>query len=103
LSTISGGQTLARILAAIEGFFVTYGQWPSAIRLTPGYIEHLQNEILSPAAFSKLTEKVALIPDESATVIAENSIGQHYNYGLSGFSKVKPPVRAREWLSLGNL
>jgi hypothetical protein len=103
LSTIAGGQTLARILGAIEGFYVTFGEWPSAIRLTPGYIEHLQNEVLPPEAFSKLIEKVALIPDVSATVVAENSSGQRYDYGSSGFSKAKPPVRAREWLCLGNL
>lgn len=103
MSTIAGGQTLARILGAIEGFSVTFGEWPSAIRLTPGYIKHLQNEVLPPEAFSKFIEKVALVPDESATVVAENSSGHHYNYGSSGFSKVKPPIRAREWLGLGNL
>jgi len=103
LSTIAGGQTLARILGAIEGFYVTFGQWPSAIRLTPGYIEHLKNEVLPPEAFSKLIEKVALVPAESATVVAENSSGQCYDYGSSGFPKAKPPVRAKEWLGLGNL
>ena len=103
MSTIAGGQTLARILGVIEGFYVTFGEWPSAIRLTPGYIKHLQNEVLPPEAFAKLIEKVALIPDVSATVVAENSIGQRYDYGASGFSKAKPPVRAREWLCLGNL
>jgi hypothetical protein len=103
LSTVAGGQTLARILGAIEGFYVTFGEWPSAIRLPPGYINHLQNEVLPPEAFSKFIEKVALVPDESATVVAEDSGGQRYNYGSSGFSKVKPPISAREWLGLDNL
>ena len=103
MSSIAGGQTLARILGAIEGFYVTFGEWPSAIRLTPGYIEHLKNEVLPPEVFSKLIEKVALVPAESATVVAENSSGQRYDYGSFGFSKAKPPVRAREWLGLGNL
>ena len=87
----------------MEGFFVTYGEWPSSIRLTPGYITHLQMQALSPEAFSLLTRKVALVPDATATVIAENSTGQSYNYGASGFPKAKPSVRAKEWLGLGNL
>lgn len=103
MSTIGGGQTLARILGAIEGFYITFGEWPSGIRLTPSYIEHLQNEVLPPEAFSKLLEKIALIPDVSAAVVAENSSGQRHDYGASGFSKAKPPIRAREWLRLDSV
>ncbi|MFN3987717.1 MAG: hypothetical protein ACK4KV_19670 [Rhodocyclaceae bacterium] len=102
MSAIAGGQTLARILGAIEGFYIAFGEWPSAIRLTPDYINHLQNEVLPPEAFAKFIEKVALAPNEYAKVVAENSSGHRYNYGSSGFSKGTPPIRAREWLGLGN-
>lgn len=101
MSIESEGQSLARILASIEGFFCNYGVWPSQIRLTPGYIAHLQGQALSADVYSKLTAKVTLIPDPSATVVAENSNGQSYNYGVFGFPKAKPPVRAGEWLDLG--
>lgn len=87
----------------MEGFFVTHGEWPSSIRITPGYITHLQTQALSPEAFSLLTKKVVLVPDATATVVAEGSAGQSYNYGASGFPKVKPSIRAREWLGIDNL
>ena len=99
----TGGQALARVLAAIEGFFVTYGVWPSQVRLTPGYIAHLHDQGLSADAYSKLTARVALVPDPSATVVAEDKNGRSYNYGASGFPKSKPAIRAREWLCLGDL
>ncbi|MCD4485958.1 hypothetical protein LQR31_15910 [Chromobacterium vaccinii] len=97
------GQSLTRILAAIEGFFVTYGTWPSQVRLTPGHIAQLHDQVLSADAYSKLTARVALVSDPSATVVAENQSGQLYNYGASGFPKSRPTVRAREWLGLCGL
>lgn len=99
----TGGQSLSRVLAAVEGFFVTHGAWPTSIRLTPGYIEHLQGVALSPVGFSRLTEKLALVPDPSATVVAQNDLGLRYDYGATGFPKDKPPVRARDWIGLDNL
>jgi hypothetical protein len=98
----ANGQSLARLFAALEGFFVTYAGWPSALRIASGYIDHLKHEVLAPEAFIRLTEKIKLIADASATVVAENANGQGYNYGLSGFPKIKPVVRARDWLNLGN-
>jgi hypothetical protein len=98
VEAVAGGQSLARILAAIEGFFVTYGEWPSIVRLTPGYIAHLQSNVLSPSELSKLKDKITLVPDVLSTVIAENQNGLQYNYGTSGFPKSKPPIRARDWL-----
>ena len=102
MNKISGGQTLARILGAVEGFYVAYGCWPSTIRVSTSYIQHLRNDALPPETLLKVTEKLALIPDESATVVAEDANGQRYDYGLSGFPKTKPPVRARDWLCLRN-
>lgn len=99
----TGGQALARVLAAIEGFFVTYGARPSQVRFTLGYIAHLHDQALSADAYSKLTVRVALVPDPSANVVAEDENGLSYNYGASGFPKSKPTVRAREWLGLGDL
>jgi hypothetical protein len=103
LNSLSDGQTLARIFAAIESFFVSYGEWSSAIRLTPIYIKHLRYDVLPPEAYWKLTTEVALIPDITSTVIAENKSGFQCNYGSSGFPISRPPIRAREWLDLESL
>ncbi|MEN6082082.1 hypothetical protein [Chromobacterium piscinae] len=103
MTNAAGGQSLTRVLAAIEGFFVTYGAWPSQVRITPGYIAYLHDQALSADVYSKLTARVALVPDPSATVVAEDENGQSYNYGVSGFPKSKPRVRAREWLGLDDL
>jgi hypothetical protein len=98
--TGGGGQSLARILAAIEGFVVRHGQWPTAVRVTPGYLKHIQDNVLTEDEFSRFSPKIALIPDAAATVVAQNEAGLTYDYGKSGFSKGRPSVRARDWLGL---
>ena len=97
---VTGGQSLARIFAAVEGFYVDYGYWPSSVRITPSYLEHLRNHVLSDKEFDTVERKLRFIPDSSATVIAEGEDGTGYDYGSRGFPKSKPPVRAREWLEL---
>lgn len=97
------GQSLARVLAAIEGFQVTFNAWPSAVRVTPSYLEHLRSVVFTPEAFARLSAKVRFISDPAATVVAENDGGQQYDYGSLGFAKVRPIVRAREWLGLDDL
>lgn len=100
---VTGGQSLARVLAAIEGFQVTFNEWPSAVRVAPGYLDHLRSTVLTSEAFADISGKVRFIADDGATVIAENDGGQSYDFGKLGFSKTKPSIRARVWLGLDDL
>jgi hypothetical protein len=62
------------------------------------FIEELRT-VLSPESFAKLESKINLIGDESPH-IAEDGAGRSYNYGSKGFSRIKPDVRASEWLGI---
>jgi hypothetical protein len=95
-----GNKSLARLLAAIEGFYTTHGQWPVRVRLFPGLISSIKHDILSEEQYRTLSTKIELVPDADAPVIAEDNAGNSYNYGKEGFVKTKPKVRAKEWLGI---
>lgn len=102
MKTKSGGgsKSLVRLLAAIEGFYVKHGHWPMRVRVFPGFIHSIKNDILSEAQYAALASKIELVPDEEAPVVAEDSEGRTYSYGMEGFSKSKPVIRAEQWLGL---
>ena len=89
-----------RVLAALDGFFVTHGRWPSRVRLPLLALENLQNDLFTPASWQRLTERVEFIPDESAGMIAEDEAGYVYNFGKQGFPQLRPALRADEWLGV---
>jgi len=88
-----------RALAAIEGFKVRYGTWPSRLRLFPAALQNIREDLFSPAMFAKLTEKIQLIADE-APMVAEDNLGNQYSYGKDGFPSTRPNPRAGEWLEV---
>jgi hypothetical protein len=87
-----------RFCAAIEGFFARYKKWPTKARVPEFFIIELQ-EVLTKESFEKLSSKITLIGDESP-YIAEDKEDESYNYGLEGFSKSKPDLKASEWLGV---
>ena len=87
-----------RFCGSIDGFRAHYNSWPNRVRVPNFFIEELRT-VLSPESFAKLESKINLIGDESH-FIAEDGAGRSYNYGSKGFSKIKPDVRAFEWLGV---
>ena len=84
-----------RMCAAIDGFRVRYGSWPTRIRLPEGAIEYL----FSAETFSRLGQMIEFIYDGSP-FIAEDETGGSYNYGQEGFSNQPPDIPASEWLGV---
>ncbi len=87
-----------RFCSAIDGFRAYYKSWPNRVRVPNFFINELKT-VLPPESFTKLESKLILIGDESP-YIAEDGAGRSYNYGFKGFSKIKPDVRAFEWLGV---
>ena len=87
-----------RFCGAIDGFRSHYNSWPNRVRVPIFFIEELKT-VLSPESFAKLESKVILIGDDSPH-IAEDGAGRSYNYGSKGFSKIKPDIRAFDWLGV---
>ncbi|HEY6018868.1 MAG TPA: hypothetical protein VIY48_02965 [Candidatus Paceibacterota bacterium] len=102
MKTQSGGgsKSLVRVLAALDGFYVRHGHWPTRVRVFPGFIRSIKDDILSAPQYQALTAKIELVPDEEAPVVAEDNEGNVYSYGAEGFSKSKPAIRAAQWLGL---
>jgi len=88
-----------RVCAAIDGFRVRHGRWPTRVRLFPVALAELRDHLFTPADFAKINSKIALVADD-APMVAEDDTGATYNYGKEGFSKQKPDVSAAEWLAV---
>ena len=89
---------LVRLVAAVDGFRVRYGRWPTRVRVFPGVPAALQ-EILTPEAYERLCSLLTLIPDENGASIAEDETGNQYHYGREGFPSTRPTPDATEWLA----
>lgn len=55
-----------RLCLAVEGFRAQYGRWPTHVRLLPGSLQTIRDEILTPESFATVIEKVELLPEEGA-------------------------------------
>jgi len=88
-----------RLCAAIDGFYVSHGKWPSRVLLFAGASETLKADVFSKKSFAKLVSKVDLVVSESP-MLAQDDDGNHYNYGEQGFPDTKPPISAADWLGI---
>lgn len=84
-----------RMCAAINGFRVRYGNWPTRIRMAKDAIKYLFAE----ETLAKLGEKLTFVYDGSP-YIAEDDMGRSYNYGQEGFAGEPPDIPAQEWLNV---
>jgi len=50
--------------------------------------------------FAQITAKVVLVPDESASMIAEDEAGNSYDFGRENFTNQLPSLCAAEWLGV---
>jgi hypothetical protein len=89
-----------RLRAAIAGFYLRHGCWPTKIRVFPGCIEDLRNDLFTEASFGKLQEKVTLTPDPEGSFIASNDAGATFDYGPVGFVKGWYDVDVVGWLGV---
>jgi hypothetical protein len=87
-----------RLLAAIDGFRVRHGHWPSRVRAFPGLLEDLRG-LFAPDDFAQITSKIKFVADD-APVIAEDESGATYSYGQDGFPDERPSPTAAEWFGV---
>lgn len=88
-----------RICAAIDGFRLRYGRWPTRVRLLPATLADIRENVFRPKDYAKIIAKVDLIPDDSG-IIAEDDVGGSYSYGESGFPPSRPDPPAKEWFGI---
>lgn len=69
-----------RIIFTINAFKTRYGNWPSRLLLQDAMADGLQRDVLTRIGWSRLLEKVEVIPFEKGTVIAEDGEGHRFDY-----------------------
>jgi hypothetical protein len=89
-----------RLKHSLEGFFATYGYWPSRVRLPLLCLENLRIVLFTPASWERLIEQIEFIPDESAGMISEEDAGNCVQHGKQGAPQSRPSVRAETWLGV---
>jgi hypothetical protein len=89
-----------RLRAAVGGFFVRHGHWPRRIRIFPGAISDLRTNVFSEAAFARIQEKLALIPDEEGAFIVEDEEGGAFVYGSEGMIPGWYGIDVAGWLGV---
>lgn len=88
-----------RLCAAIDGFRVRYGRWPTRVRIFPESLADIRDHLFTPDDYAQITSKVALVADQAA-MIAEDVQGGSYDYGHEGFPSELPTPSAAEWLGV---
>ena len=91
-----GDRNWIRLCAAVDGFRLRYGRWPTRVRLLPEALQDIRDHILSPADYDRVTRQLRLIP-ANAGMIAEDDLGGRYDYGSEGFPSAQPDIRAETW------
>lgn len=89
-----------RFLKVIEGFRVRFGCWPTRLTLPPYIIDYLP-KFLTQEEFSKIEEKLELIPDDRL-IIAEDNEGRRHDFMKEGFPS-HPDVNPSQWLGINPL
>jgi hypothetical protein len=88
-----------RVRAALEGFFVRHGRWPTRVRLYPDTLRDLRDHLFLPASWRRLTDALTFVADEHAPIVAEDDDGNAYSYG-EDFLPERPRVTAEQWLGV---
>ena len=92
-------QPWIRLCAAVDGFYLSHGKWPSRVLLVAPAIRSLRAVVFSEESFAKLTSRLELVPSEPG-VIAEDDDGNQYNFGRQGFPESRPFPSAEDWLGV---
>ena len=89
-----------RLCAAIVGFRVRYGRWPTRVRMHGLSLDDLRKHVFSRPDFAKLERKIKLVADSEMGMIAEDDSGARYDYEKEGFPPLRPQPAAAEWLGV---
>ena len=93
-----GDANWIRLCAALEGFYLRYGRWPSRVRLRPGVLADLREHIFNPTEFARLEARLTFVVDDRSAFLAEDDTPAAYEYGRDGFPSGHLAIRADEWL-----
>ena len=91
-----------RLCAAIDGFRVRYGRWPTRVLLSTDLLLDIRNLFTSSDVViieSKL-HLVAVDSRRDIKFVAEDDAGGSYNYSKEGFAPHQPDVPAKIWLGV---
>jgi hypothetical protein len=84
-----------RFCAAVDGFFLEFGPWPTRVRAFPVALDDLRS-LFRNESFDRITAKLELVPGGSLFVAEDDA----YSYGDRGFPASRPRPRAEEWLGV---
>ena len=85
-----------RFCAAVDGFRLKHGDWPTRLRVFPGALESLE-ALFSNEDFRRIQSIIALVADEEGSFIAEDDQGRQHNYGQVGFPPDRPIPSTRDY------
>lgn len=87
-----------RLCAALDGFFVRYGHWPSRIRV-PAYALEDFRHLFTPQSLHQLLDRFEVVID-SDHFAAEGNGGRRYDYMVESFPSSRPATSAPMWLGV---
>ena len=88
-----------RLRAALSGFRIRYGMWPTRARISPVIWDNFRQDLFSSEGFAKLEKKLQLIPGDEPFLV-EDEEGRSYNYSSEGSPSQKPDVDPVDWLEI---
>ena len=89
-----------RLINAIAGFRVTYGHWPTRLRIYSPFVDDLDGHVFDPVAFQELNRKLEIIRDPEA-FNAEDDVGNVFRYAEDGWPATETDREATEqWLGI---
>lgn len=87
-----------RLCAAVDGFRVRYGRWPTRVRM-PAISMNDFRYLFDDRDILAITSKVRFVLDD-APMVAEDDEGARYSYGQEGFPDRQPEITARAWFGV---
>lgn len=89
-----------RLCAAIDGFRVKYGAWPTRVRIDPALLDDVR-ALFSPERWAVVEARVAFVLQERVAFQAEDDSGNlTYCYGAEGFPSRRPEPDANQWFGV---
>ena len=91
-----------RLCAAIDGFRVRFGHWPTNVRINPISLENIRDDLFTPNEYAQINTKVTLrgVDEEGKSFIAGDGSDRIYDYSTDGFPEQRPSPSAAEWLGV---
>jgi len=88
-----------RACAAINGFRIKYGRWPTRLLMPDGGLRVFGELLFTPESFAKLQERIEMV-EADRPFVATDDDGNEYGYGGEGFPEERPDIDAEAWLGI---